>query len=391
MTRYGRLIVCLMLPLFLAGCQTIGGWFSTGSNAPEPAELAEITQTVEVSQLWSSNAGSGISRSRPAIEPVAEGAQIWLAGHRGDITAIDAESGRVAQRIDIDLPISAGPSLADGLIMVGTFEGELVVIDENSGTIRWRAQLSSEILAEPVLHDGVIVVRCIDGRVFGLDAANGSRRWVYDRSVPLLTLRGNSPPFVRAGQAYIGYDDGRVIALRVADGSVLWEQQVSVAEGRTELDRLADIDGPMVAVGSELYVVTYHGRLAGLALESGRILWVKDLASASGISLSRTQLAASDRDDSVWLIDRRNGATLWRDEQLLNRSLTRPVFVGNLLVTADFEGYLHFHDTDSGRIVARARGSRNAPATAPLVVGNRVYLLDEDGGLSAWRVGGSNQ
>lgn len=390
MSRLGQLSAGLTVILFLGGCQTVGGWFGSRGDEPEPAELREISQSVPVSRLWSVDTGDGINRSRPKIRLVADGELIWTADHRGRITAVDAATGRVDRRFDIDMQVSAGPAIAGRLLMVGTFDGELVVMDKATGAVRWRSQLSSEILAQPVMHDGVIVVRCIDGRVFGLDGDSGRRLWVHDRSVPLLTLRGNSDPFARAGQVFIGYDDGQVSALRVADGSVLWEQQVSTPEGRTELDRLADIDGPMLVVGTELYVVTYHGRLAGMALESGRILWVKDVASASGLDLRRTQLAMSDRDDSIWLVDRRNGATLWRDEQLLRRQLTRPAFVGGLLVVADFEGYLHFFDADSGQIAARVRASRDAPAAAPLVIGNTVHLLDQKGTLSAWRVGGSN-
>lgn len=389
MTRQGRLFLLAPALLALAGCQTIGGWFSS-DDEPEPAKLAEISQSVPIERIWSVDTGEGVNRSQPRIRPVADGDLIWVADHEGRITAVDAESGRVERRIDIELPISAGPSISQELIMVGTFDGELVVIDRDSGSIRWRAQLSSEILSTPVLHDGIIVVRCIDGRVFGLDRSDGERIWIHDRSVPLLTLRGNGDPLTRAGQAYIGYDDGQVTALRVSDGSVQWEQRVSTPEGQTELDRLADIDGPMLVVGTELYVVTYHGRLAGLALESGRTLWVKDIASSSGLSLRRTQLAVTDRDDNVWLVDRRNGATLWRDEQLLRRQLTRPVFLGGLVAVADFEGYVHFFDADSGQIVARAATGGGEPAAAPLVVGDTLYLLAEDGRLSALRVGRSD-
>jgi len=378
----------LMFPALLAltGCQTVGGWFSS-SDELEPAELTEIRQLIPIERAWSVNTGKGINRSQPRIRPMAEGNQIWVADYEGRITAVNATSGRIEREMDIELPVSAGPTVAGDLIMVGTFDGELVVIDRDSGRIRWRAQLSSEILSRPVLHDGIIVVRCIDGRVFGLDRSDGARLWVHDRSVPLLTLRGNGDPLTRAGQAYIGYDDGQVTALRVADGSVLWEQRVSSPEGRTELDRLADIDGPMMVVGTELYVVTYHGRLASLALESGRTLWVKDIASSSGLSLRRTQLAVTDREDHVWLIDRRNGATLWENDQLLRRELTRPVFLGGLVVVGDFEGYLHFFDGDSGQVASRVRAGGSAPASAPLVVGDTLYLLDEDGELSAWQVG----
>lgn len=371
--------------LLLAGCQTIGGWFS-GDDELKPAELTEIRQSVPIDRVWSVNTGDGINRSQPRIRPVAVGDQIWVADHEGQITAVNAKSGRIEREIDIELPISAGPAVTDELIMVGTFDGELVVIDRDSGRIDWRAQLSSEILSLPVLHDGIIIARSIDGRVFGLDRSDGSRIWVHDRSVPLLTLRGNGDPLTRAGQVYIGYDDGHVTALKVSDGSVLWEQRVTEPEGRTELERLADIDGPMLVVGTELYVASYHGRLAGLALESGRTLWVKEISSSSGLSLRRTQLAATDRDDNVWMVDRRNGATLWRDDQLLRRELTRPVFLGGLVAVGDLEGYLHFFDVDNGEIVAREKASGSAPASAPLVIGDTLYLLDEDGDLSAWRV-----
>lgn len=390
MTRWMRLLILVPALAALSGCQTLGGWFGGGDDEAEPAELTEIRQSVPIERVWSVNTGDGINRSKPRIRPVADGELIWVADHEGLITAVNADSGRVEREFDIDLPISAGPSVTPDAIMVGTFDGELVVIDRDSGRIEWRAQLSSEILSQPVLHDGIVVVRCIDGRVFGIDRNDGARIWVHDRSVPLLTLRGNGDPLTRAGQAYIGYDDGQVTALRVSDGSVLWEQRVSEPEGRTELDRLADIDGPMLVVGTELYVVTYHGRLAGLALESGRILWVKDVASASGLSLRRTQLAVTDQDDNVWLIDRRNGSTLWRDNQLLRRQLTRPAFLGGLVAVADFEGYIHFFDADSGRIVSRVKAGNDAPAAAPLVVGNTLYLFDEDGRLSAWRVSRSD-
>ncbi len=370
----------------LTGC----GIFTRDDGDLAPAELVEFTPTLEVERLWSTGTGRGVNRSRPNFRPYYEGGRLWVGDHRGQVTAVNAESGRVDRRFDTELELSAGPVVQDGLILLGTFDGRLVALDAQSGERRWAARLSSEVLSYPVLHDGVVIVRCIDGRVFGLNAEDGRRLWIHDRSVPLLTLRGTSDPLARAGQVFIGYDDGMVSGLRVADGSVLWEQRVSEPEGRTELERMSDIDGPMAIVGTELYVVTYRGRLAGMALESGRLLWVKDLSSHSGLSLRRTQLAASDRNDAVWLVDRRNGATLWRDEQLRRRQLTRPVFYGNQVVVVDMEGYMHFYDVDSGEFSARTRASRNPPSDAPLVVGNTLYLLDDDGTLSAWRAGPAN-
>lgn len=376
--------LALALILLLAGCQTVGGWFSR-DEADGPAALVDFSPTVQPQRIWSVNAGRGPGRSQPNLGPVHDRDQVWVADYRGRVTIVDADSGRLVERRETGLPLSAGPTLQDDRAYFGTFDGELIATERDSGTILWRAQLSSEILSQPLVQGGVIVVRCIDGRTFGIDRNSGARIWVHDRSVPLLTLRGTSDPLGRAGQVFIGYDDGLVTALRAADGSLIWEQRVSVPEGRTELDRLSDIDGPMVIAGSELYVVTYRGQMASLTVDSGRILWVKDVASDRGVSLQRTQLATSDSSDAVWLVDRRNGSTLWRDERLARRQLTRPVFLDQHLVTVDQDGYLHWFDIDTGEFAARTRIGRKAPAEAPLVVGDTLYVLDVDGGLTAWR------
>jgi outer membrane protein assembly factor BamB len=370
----------------LAGC----GAFSKKDPERDPMKLADFDATLDVDRAWRTSVGAGLGKAAPGIRPTYADGMIWAADRKGRIFAVDARSGDVERRFDIDLPISAGPAVYDDRVLVGTLDGQVVVLDRDSGAFEWRAQLSSEILAAPVLSDGTLVVRCIDGRVFGIDADTGLREWVYDRSVPLLTLRGNSAPRVRGGQVFVGHDDGSVTALDLADGSVLWEQRVGTPEGRTQLDRLADIDGPLAIVGLDIYSASQHDRMASVALDSGRLLWVKDVGSHSGVTVSRTQLALSDTGDRVWMLDRRSGSTEWTNEQLLRRQLTRPVIQGGFVAVADGQGYVHWIDADTGEFAARKRSGKKAPASAPLVVDNMLYLLDVDGKLTAWRVGAAS-
>ncbi len=381
---FARILPLLITISVLAGCQTIGNWFNSDDDAIEPAQLVDFTATVDIVRRWSTNTGAGIDERLGANRPFLVDEEIWVGDHRGRIVAVNAESGNVIRRFDTKIALSGGPAVYGDLVLAGSFDGELVALDRQSGQQRWSARLSSELLSYPIIHDGIVIARCIDGRTFGFDRADGTRLWIHDRSIPLLTLRGNSDPLARAGQVFLGYDDGAVIGLDVSDGELIWQQRVSVPEGRTELERLADIDGPMAIVGTNLYVVTRAGRMASLAIESGRILWDKDVASFSGLSLQRTQLATVDPDDNVWLIDRRNGSTIWQDDKLAYRKLTRPVFIGNHLAVVDGSGFLHFYDLDSGEFSGRVRATRSAPANDPLVVGNTLYLLDQDGTLSAW-------
>ena len=381
-----RLALIFVAFTALSGCQTLSGWFSSDDDILPPAELVEFTASIGFEERWSVNTGDGPSERLGSVRPYFTDGELWVGDREGRITGVDATSGQIIEQFETELALSGGPAVYNDLIVFGTFNGQLVALDRSTGAERWRARLSSELLSFPVLHDGIIIARCIDGRTFGFDRADGARLWVYDRSIPLLTLRGNSDPLARAGRVYLGYDDGAVVSLDVASGSLRWEQRVSVSEGRTELERLADIDGPMVIVGNDLYVTTYAGRLASLAIESGRILWVKDLASFSGLSLRRTSLAAVDGDDSVWLVDRRDGSTLWSDDQLARRGVSRPVFIDDYLAVIDSEGYLHAYDVDSGEFAGRERVASEGVAGAPIVAGDSLYLLDNDGTLSAWSV-----
>ncbi len=381
--RIRRLITLIVATMLVTGC----GWFGGDEDEQQqPLELIEFEPRFNVDELWSTATGEGLDRRAPNLHPEYTNGQIWIADVEGRLVSIDAENGERRSDFELDMDLSAGPSVYGNRVLLGTFEGQLLNVNANSGQIEWRTQLSSEILAKPVLQDGIVVVRCIDGRIFGLNAETGRREWVYDRSIPLLTLRGNSTPIIRGGQLFSGYDDGSVVAIRVADGTVLWEARVSTPEGRSQLDRLADIDGSLVIVGGDLYAVTRHGRMASLALDSGRIQWVKDVRSHSGISVSRTQIAVTDTDDAIWVVDRQSGDTIWRSEDLLRRGLTQPIAMSDQWVVADREGYLHWFDADTGQLTARTRASKERPAEKPFLVGNTLYFYDVEGRLSAWQI-----
>ncbi len=378
----------LLMPALALGLLSGCSWFDgDDEDVNAPAELVEFDATVPLELVWRTSVGASADRVPVNIAPVYAAGKIYVAGRKGRISIINADTGAIDKQIDSKLRISAGPGVAGNLLMVGTLDGEVFVFDTDNDEVLWRAPVSSEVLARPVMHDGHIIVRCIDGRVFGFAAQTGNREWLYDRGVPLLSLRGSSDPVVRGGVIYIGYDGGEVVALRANDGSVLWEQTVSAREGKTELERLADIDGDMAIIANDLYVTSSRGRLAALAVDSGRILWVKDAGSANGLTVARTMLALSDQQSHIWLVDRINSTTLWKQDQLANRGLTRPAFYLNYVVTADAEGYLHFVDAESGNFVARTRIDSAGVRAAPLAVGTTLYVLSESGALNAYRAG----
>lgn len=380
------LIPALAALLLLNGCSWIKSW-GDDDEVDAPAELVEFEPTLKVGKVWSTGVGKGLDKAGRQLRPAYASGSLYAADYKGLLMAIDSGSGRKHWEIKTKLPFTGGPGISDKLLMMGTQDGEVFAFDASTGTQLWSATVTSEVLAAPTEADGIVVVRCIDGRVFGLDAETGQRVWVYDHNVPLLTLRGNAPPLLRAGVVFIGYDGGQVVALRLDDGTLMWEQSLVTTEGRTELERLSDIDGQLVFIASDLLVSSYKNRLASLAADSGRLLWFKDISSATGVAVDRVNLALSDKDGNLWLLDRRNGAESWKHNQLLRRGLTRPVFYGSFVVVGDMEGYLHWINIDDGRFAAREKVGGKGFSGPPLVVGNTLYVMTKKGELTAFRAG----
>lgn len=398
-----RVAAVVLIATLLGGCATIKGWFNDTKkeNIQPPTPLAVITPSVAVQKLWDTRANAGAANSGAAASPAYTDGKLFVAGVDGKVAAIDAATGKtlwtrrfgkrsgfIVHRGENSTRWASGTAVQGELVVVGSLEGEVLAMDASSGADRWHAQVSSEVLAPPAIADGIVVVRSNDGRLFGFNAADGSRRWVYDRaSVPALSLRGNAAPRIADGVVYSGEDNGRVVALRLQDGNVLWEQTLAAGEGRTELDRLQDVDGNVVFADGVVYAGAYHGMVAALIADSGRPLWTHPLSGYTGVALATTQVYAVDADSNVWALDLRTGASNWKQDGLAYRWLSGPAAMGDYVVVGDLDGYVHWLAAGDGKVAARVRLSKHPIRTAPLVVGDTVFVQDIDGTLGAWRIG----
>lgn len=376
-----RALAILLLCGLVAAC----GKSNKRENIEPPAELLALTPTATVDLAWSQKLGKGERRLGLRQRPATDGSRVYAADPKGVLQAFEVSSGNVIWRVDTGLRLSSSVGEGEDTLVVGTLDGEVLAFNPSSGTERWRATVSSEVLSTPVIARGLAVVRAIDGRVFAFSATDGSRRWVYDHGTPALSLRGTSAPVLAEGLVMIGYDSGQMVVLRGEDGVQLWDQPVAFGEGRTELDRMVDIDGALAYDRGEIYAAAFNSHVAGLSLEGGRMLWNREMSSYGGVSLADDKLFVADRDGVLWALDRNSGAAMWKQDALMHRWLTTPVVHGNLVAVGDVEGYVHWFDIETGTPAARQRLDKKPIRATPLVNGNMLYVVSVDGKLGAYR------
>ena len=397
----------LLLPaLLLAGCS----WFSflpwvdekeEKADPDKPTELQKFDAEATLARLWRAKVGRGLGRKYLRLRPAVLADRIYVADAYGSVVALNRFSGKRIWQSSVGEPdegpfyefwdrrdpafVTGGVGAGGGLVLLGTTRGEVIALDAGNGGELWRTAVSSEVLSRPASAEDAVVAQTADGRLVALEAEDGAQRWAYDSQVPLLTLRGTAAPVVESSFVFAGFGDGNVTAIDVRSGAPVWRQRIMLPQGRTELDRMVDVDGTPVLASGLLLAASFQGRLKAMNPSDGGVVWDTEASSYLDLAEGYGQVYVVSEDDVVTAFGLSTAAVAWRQEGLRNRRLTSPLAFGNYLLLGDEEGWLHVLAQSDGRFVAR----RKAPAglRSPLVeVDDVIYVLANDGSLEALEI-----
>ncbi len=393
-----RLISLLLCCLVLAGCAAfdtlndsvsgISNYFLGGEdNTEPPAILTEYTPEIKIEELWQETVGIGSDERSLKLVPAVGSGKIVAADRDGLVQARDLRTGELIWEAETDINFSGGPGLGNGTVILGSSDADIVALNSENGETLWNSKVSSEVLSVPVIANGIVVIRTIDGVVFALNEKNGGKLWSYEINVPALSVRGTGAPIIVEDNVIVGYDNGKLMALRLTDGKYGWETSITIPKGRSEVERLADLDADPIDVAGVIYIAGYHGGIAAVSELDGDVLWRNEnISSHTGLSHDYRYLYLSDANSAVLQLDQRTGASLWKQKDLHQRKLTAPAVYDNYVVVGDFEGYVHCLSASDGRQLGRVKVADSAIDAKPVVVDNTVYIYAKDGTLAALKI-----
>jgi outer membrane protein assembly factor BamB len=376
----------LLLPLGLAALLISAGC-SKDKDVEPPATLVNFPATLPVKKLWNEGVGGGKKQLvlRLGLGPAVDNGIVFAASHKGEVLAAALDTGHHIWVKKLKIPISAGPGAGAGMVVVGSSKGTIVALDGATGRELWRSHVNSELLSAPAISDKIVVMRSVDGRLHGIDAHNGKELWSVEQQVPRLSLRGTAIPVIAKEVAISGFDNGKVMAVSLNTGDTVWDSALASPHGRTELDRLIDIDSAVRTVGDNVFAAGFQGRTAMLALDSGQVWWSHDMSSYRGLAVDADNLYVTESDGIVVALRQRDGSELWRNQKLKLRRLSTPVLTSTAVVVADFQGYLHWLDKTTGELVARERIAKERVTNSPVAVDDTIVVLTDGGKLAAFR------
>ena len=382
-----KLVFIVTILASVTACETVGGWFDEEDYDPTaPVELAEFNETVELDKRWSRSVGNGQGKGLYRLNPLLADGIIYAVSEDGELAAFDADSGRVRWDTELDIAISGGVGKFQDSLFLGGADGLVLRLNAQDGSEVWRVPVSGEVLAAPQSNGEVVIAQAYDGKLMAFDFATGEKLWTFANDVPVLTLRGTSTPIISNNIAIAAFAGGKVIAVSLDSGNVVWEARVAIAQGRSEIERIVDIDGTMATQGAELYVASYQGRIVAVEMRAGRKLWQRNISSVSGVSVGFGNVYAADEDGTISAFLRNGQSIRWQNIDLGYRELSRPTPISSYVAVADFEGYLHLLSQVDGVIVGRARPDGDGARADMIAKGNALYVYGNSGDLIAYDI-----
>jgi outer membrane protein assembly factor BamB len=376
-----RVLLGASLIVLLAAC-------GSPDNSEPPSPLTDINNGLRFDQIWTIKTGAGISAGSYNRQPLLVGDEIFTVDIDGLIKNIDAESGKLKWDFETGIESITGLFGNNKIIVASSRNGELNIYDrtDNNLNLRWSARLKGEIRSAPVTNADSLFIRTVDGRLSSMSKADGSIQWTVSHLVPALSLTGNSAPILYNELVIAGFDDGKLAAFDQTNGQVVWEITVSQPTGRSEIERLVDVDGQFILSDGVIYVSSYQGRLAAIQAIDGEELWSRKFSSFNAMTIDDDAIYLSSDSSHLWSIDRRTGSALWKQDILHARKVSAPLLFKDKVIVGDLDGHVHWFNQSDGALIGRLRPSYKRHYSTPFQWDNKIFAMDSDGILSSFEV-----
>ena len=349
----------------------------------KPNPLPKLVQATSLIEVFSHKVSASSEQDPLRLRLDVDNGVVFAMNPKGEVSAYKGKQ-RLWETKVTKQELTSGVEAADGLVVVASRKGQVFALDQQTGEQKWTAQLSGAVISPALIQTGRVILVANDGTVFALDEATGQQAWTYKMANAAFSLRGQaSPVSLDPRTIAVASSNGYLYAIDSLTGAPRMQRRVAVSDGRSDIQRLVDIDAEPVVVGQYVVTNSFQGQVTVLDLAAQRVAWSVDASSISRPEVAENKVFVAQGDGKLKAFDLATGQELWENEQLLNRNLSNPVLLGQQLVVGDLDGVLHLIDPNTGTLVGRAKTSGEVRTLR--VLDNQLFVATRKGELSIWQ------
>ena len=378
MKKFAYLTAAVLAASLLSAC-------SGTDNLAKPTPLKTFKPSLHFKKVWGHNTGTTASQYLN-IAIGHDQQNVYVVSGKGVVQAYNAQSGKEMWHQALDTPIAGGVSVAQHLAVVSSRHGDIYALSTRDGHVIWQKNINGVVLAPAAISKQAVFVKTINDNVLALSAADGKTLWSDAGNPPSLVLRGGGQPQLFADYLAVGTAAGQIQVYKQSDGSKLWSQQIAEPKGSFDIERMVDVTVAPIITGDALYAAAFQGNLVGYSLKDGSELWQHKLSAYTGMTVDATHLYISAANGDLYAFNKTDGVSNWKLTALYARGITAPALLADTLIVGDEQGYVHAINKSTGRFVARQRATTKTIRSAPVIVGDEVFVLDVAGHLFAYRL-----
>jgi outer membrane protein assembly factor BamB len=386
------------ISVILPPAQSNADWAQPGGNASKAIGHVELGQGL--ARIWSASITGGSNRARLGASPVVSGGKLFAVDTDGQVVAFDASNGARLWRSAMDIKKDGRPSAFGGgasvegdVVFATNGVGDVTALKASTGEIIWQKRPTGPMRGAPTLSNGNVYVMTQDNQIYALRATDGNTEWNESGPVGVSGIFGVGAPSAAQGTVIAGYSTGELAAYRYENGRSLWNDSLSRTAMSTSVSTLTDIDANPVIDRGRVYALGQGGRMAAYELVTGQRIWEINIAGITTPVVSGEWVFVMTSDAKLLCVQRASGKIRWisqlqrytKEKKKAGAITWRgPILAGNRLIVASSEGEVWSVATDEGTssMVFKSKG---AISVSPIVAGNMLYLLDDDGNISAFR------
>ncbi len=349
---------------------------------------------------WSTDIGSGSSTRMPLVaRPVVADGRIFAIDTDNRLSAYAIQDGKQLWRIDArkagekESVIAGGVAFSGGVLYVSAGYNEIIAVNPVDGSVYWRAKIDSPSRAAPTIDGGRVFVVTQTNALIALDAKTGAVLWDYAGMEGSASLVGGASPAAENGLVIPAFTSGEIYALRVENGALAWSDNLASMLRLGGLGGISDISGYPVIDKGLVFAISYAGRMVAIDAQTGTRVWTREIGGAetpwvAGDSVfvitTQGELVSLARETGVvrWVTqmkrydnpDKRTGLIVWKG----------PVLAGGRLIVTGTGGRVAEIAPDTGKLLGQWTTGKNL-TVPPIVAGQTLYLLGDDGTLLAYR------